>query len=1028
MIQLKPIDSAVQKTLIEKIKQSGKKERPVQEPLSGDKGNYMQSRTTWARMISLSVPKDAPNQPIVISAGEEIVDPSRLSPANPTSEAVKNKAGETITVAGKTQKITGKLRGEFADVYQTDNYNRPMAGLKSISTRIQGQSKAVRTADIKWICWDFKTLQRLTPYFLSPGVSVALEFGWMWPKHIPQEFIYDNWANLDARKIGDLSRVVKSKGQGNQELVYGIVKNFTWSGRDDGGFDCSTEIVSPSSNVFSAPLGDSETVPMFEIPADIQNQIRHERSLGKSKAKELKGITESAAFTKVINEDFPTDDIQNIPPKILFENFREHLLNMKYIYEDGGVLEAGGEAGWGNSIDGENEEYKDTILVEQLPREVNSNIEEAYVGPYITYGWFEDNILNRFVSKVHDKNKVGFEIRSVDFKFKDNDGISYYESVKINNDVANLLTTDATEVIIPGQWPMDLDFMFLQSETGEYKDIPTSGEGATNKVRKALVRLSEKIKELPAFAVEPIDEEALKEDDELTNPVNVRDALGRFASKVQFRKLKKRDELQRLNIPKGKDGEAPQKQKGYLRNLVIHARLIEEEMGNANTLEDGLMNLMKRISRACGDVWEFKLSSDPDNEFKVKVIEDSSIEQPVKSLLGNKSIDLETGEIANGYADKDGNVPNPGLMVFPTWQVNSIVYNQNMVTKLPTQMATAAIYGRNLDTSEKAVEDLSIPAAAKAIGKLFNSDIEEPKNPKDKLLSGMKRVMGSNTFENWGYNAHPKGGLVPELLADANYPGNIKGTELEVDKIVQIYTQKQIMEILEDGTKVVDEDGKKVGFFKGIANFFVNMFDSEYEYRYLYSKAGKMRPHYKNALLYFLKQAPDSIEQTKDIMTPIELSVTIDGTGGIFAGEAFSSTYIPKRYREACVFQIMDVAHELDSAGWKTTLRGLMRIDYGFGAKKPLADTLRELLEIQEKTNPNDPPYLSFSDYLTKNIGKESPYKPKPPKPEVEDKINTDRSRELSAEVKAEKENTASNPKVTNAKSRAEYYTGGANR
>ena len=80
MIQLKPIDSAVQKTLIEKIKQSGKKDRPVNEPLSGNKSNYMQARTTWARMISLSVPKDAPNQPVVISAGEEIVDVNTSTP------------------------------------------------------------------------------------------------------------------------------------------------------------------------------------------------------------------------------------------------------------------------------------------------------------------------------------------------------------------------------------------------------------------------------------------------------------------------------------------------------------------------------------------------------------------------------------------------------------------------------------------------------------------------------------------------------------------------------------------------------------------------------------------------------------------------------------------------------------------------------------------------------------------------------------------------------------------------------------
>ena len=101
MIQLKPIDSAVQKTLIEKIKQSGKKERPVNEPLSGNKGNYMQTRTTWARMISLSVPKGAPNEPIVISAGEEIVSVNALTPGQ---------VNETETVeTTKLDKVTNIL-------------------------------------------------------------------------------------------------------------------------------------------------------------------------------------------------------------------------------------------------------------------------------------------------------------------------------------------------------------------------------------------------------------------------------------------------------------------------------------------------------------------------------------------------------------------------------------------------------------------------------------------------------------------------------------------------------------------------------------------------------------------------------------------------------------------------------------------------------------------------------------------------------------------------------------------------------
>ena len=1019
MIQLKPIDSAVQKTLIERIKQSGRKERPVQEPLSGDKGNYMQVRTTWARMISLSVPKGAPNEPIVISAGEEKVN---LSDATTTD--ILQSVGQKLEV----QKIRGKLQGDFYDVYQKDNYHRPIAGLKGISTRIQGQSKAVRSAEIKWICWDFKTLERLTPYFLSPGVSVALEFGWMWPGHRPEEFIYNNWKKLDARKIGELSKVVRNKGEGNQELVYGIVKNFTWTGRDDGGFDCVTEIISPSSNVFTSPLGDSETAPSFEIPADIRNQIRDERAVLKSREDEVKKIRDNESIQQALveqglgsagkDQNIDANLIQNIPPKILFENFQEILLNLKYEYADGGVLGAGGDADWFNKIDDKDgrEEFRDTIICELLGVfENNSDIDERYLGPYITYGWFEDNILNRYISKIHDGNKIGYQIRSVDKKYDSKDGIPYYESVKINNDSVNLLTLNANEVIIPGQWPMDLDFVKADINKDTNKGVAGGSASSMGEdfqkyslTRRSYGKLMNKVRDLPPFNVEPVDESKLGADD---------------PSNKQMLKLQKRDTNLRKKIGGLKNGEAPPQGKGYLRNLLIHSKVIQEEMGRASTLENGLLNLMERISNACGGVWDFKLTSDPDNEFQAKIIEDSSTELPVRGLLNNKSIDLDTGEIANGYADDKGNVPNPGLMVFPTWQTNSIVYNQSMVTKLPSQMATAAIYGRNISSTEAASEDLTLEPAAKAIGKLFNSGMEEPKNPEDKILKNIERVLGNSTYDNWGYNAPPKNNVVPGLDASATYPDGKKGITLDVDEIIQIYTEKQIMEILNDGVPVVNEEtgepetstGKKAlltGLFVGAvatiglplalaaaAGYAIyknrddvgdglgkvsNWFLGDLDFRYLYSNSGVMKKHFKSALMYFLKQAPASLERTKDVMTPIELSITIDGTGGIFAGEAFSSSYIPKRYREACVFQIMDVAHELDSSGWKTTLRGSMRIDYGFGAKKPIVDVLKEMIEQQTvsdnvkgtpEKNPNDPPYLNFVDYLTKTKGRKSPFR-----------------------------------------------------
>ena len=1002
MIQLKPIDEEVQKTLIEKIKQSGKKERPVQEPLSGDKGNYMQSRTTWARMISLSTPKDAPKEPIVISAGEEIIGSDRLSVSEP------------LTGAGNSQKIAGKLRGEFAEVYQTDNYNRPIAGLKSISTRIQGQTKAIRSADIKWICWDFETLERLTPYFLSPGASIALEFGWMWPGHKPEEFIYNNWSSLNARKIGDLSKVVRKKGKGNQELVYGIVKNFTWTGRDDGGFDCQTEIVSPASSVFGAPLGDSESTAAFEIPADLRNQIRNQRAYFDSRESEVKNIRENVDIQKALKTQglgtsgeegsiAKKGGIENLPPKILFENLTEILLDLKYTYADGGVLGAGGDADIFNAIVGEKEEYKDTIIVQRTYRGSNSNFDKAYLGPYVTYGWFEDNILNRFISKVHD-GKIGYQIRSVDEdSFEEKDGIKYFESVKINNDTENLLTLNAQEVIIPGQWPMDMEFKKPMQAKRSADQAAQTGEIVSK--RMTIMSLAEKVRELPAFSVSPEIEQPTK--------------IGKYSSIKRYAK-----EITKDKSVKGK---------GYLRNLLIHSDIIQEEMGRANTLEDGLMNLMKRVSDACGSVWDFKLTTDQDNPFQAKIVEDSSTDQPVKNLLNNKSIDLNTGEVTDNYK-------NDGLMIFPTWQINSIVYNQNMVTKLPSQMATAAIYGRNLGSAEAAAEDLTLDPAAKAIGKLFNAGLEEPKNPRDVILKNMARIIGNSDYPNFGYNANPEkiNGkfLVPELSPDSIYPNQVKGIDINIEKVIQIYTEKQIMEILEDGVPHIDaETGEeKDGVMDTMASWWSDKFipsaaavveqllpgtgqtlkgiaswiDTWDDFRYLYTEKGVMKKHFRNPMMYFLKQKPDSLQRTKDIMTPIELSLTIDGTGAIFAGEAFSSTYIPGRYRKACVFQIMDVAHELDSAGWKTTLRGLMRIDYGFGEKVTTAEKIKKLEEespmtelvgpIQsispKKKEVDGPPYTSFIDYLNKTAGKkESPYRPKKeekPDTRTQEEIETD--------------------------------------
>ena len=78
------------------------------------------------------------------------------------------------------------------------------------------------------------------------------------------------------------------------------------------------------------------------------------------------------------------------------------------------------------------------------------------------------------------------------------------------------------------------------------------------------------------------------------------------------------------------------------------------------------------------------------------------------------------------------------------------------------------------------------------------------------------------------------------------------------------------------------------------------------------------------------------IEQS--LILPLEMELEIDGTGGIYPGNSYHSTYLPQEYQDKTVFQIFDVNHTVSSTGWTTALSGKMRTTYG------------QVLELQDPT------------------------------------------------------------------------------
>lgn len=85
------------------------------------------------------------------------------------------------------------------------------------------------------------------------------------------------------------------------------------------------------------------------------------------------------------------------------------------------------------------------------------------------------------------------------------------------------------------------------------------------------------------------------------------------------------------------------------------------------------------------------------------------------------------------------------------------------------------------------------------------------------------------------------------------------------------------------------------------------------------------REAYINKMFEYMEQ--QTSEDTAPLI-PAELSITIDGIGGVRWGDAFKVSYLPERYIKNAVFQVKDITHSVTVESWTTTIVGLMRPRY----------------------------------------------------------------------------------------------------
>ena len=120
---------------------------------------------------------------------------------------------------------------------------RPMPGITNISIQSKGAYGSLQEATVNFVAWDIRQLEELELLYMRPGYTVLLEFGWNYTQSIPRYDIL-NRSNITLNDaFTDIYKLIEYNN-GNYDALLGYVKNYNWSAREDGGYDCSTTIIS----------------------------------------------------------------------------------------------------------------------------------------------------------------------------------------------------------------------------------------------------------------------------------------------------------------------------------------------------------------------------------------------------------------------------------------------------------------------------------------------------------------------------------------------------------------------------------------------------------------------------------------------------------------------------------------------------------------------------------------------------------------------------------------------------------------
>ena len=127
---------------------------------------------------------------------------------------------------------------------------RPMPGITGIDIKSKSAYGSLREVTVNFQCWDIHQLEDLELLYMRQGFTALIEWGWM-PYlgndgKVQNNILFTNDVLNGGKTKEQIWKIIWDKSMssgGNYEGMYGTIKNYSWSARADGGYDCSTTII-----------------------------------------------------------------------------------------------------------------------------------------------------------------------------------------------------------------------------------------------------------------------------------------------------------------------------------------------------------------------------------------------------------------------------------------------------------------------------------------------------------------------------------------------------------------------------------------------------------------------------------------------------------------------------------------------------------------------------------------------------------------------------------------------------------------